>query len=228
MRLAAWVLAAAGLAACSSTPPPPDWALAAEAAVRRASAAELDGVQRVAAVEWAIAQRETARTAEPARLARLALVRCAVAQASLAAAPCAPFQALAADAAPADQAYARYLAGQAGAADLPLLPAWHRPVAQALLQARPAGAAMPALPTEPLARLVAAAVLWQAGWASADLLASAVDAAAAQGWRRPLLAWLQQQADWAAAQGDAALAAQARRRLAVLQDSAPAAAGSPP
>jgi hypothetical protein len=184
--------------------------------VRRASAAELDGVQRVATVEWAIAQRETARTADPARLARLALVRCAVAQASLAPAACAPFEALAADAAPADQAYARYLAGQAGAADLALLPPWHRPVAQALAQGRPAGAALPALPTEPLARLVAAAVLWQAGQGSAELLASAVDTAAAQGWRRPLLAWLGQQAAWADRQGDAVLAAQARRRVALL------------
>lgn len=222
LRRLAGALAVAGLVACGSTPPPPAWAVAAEGAVRRATTAELDGVQRVATVEWAIAERETARTADPARLARLALVRCAVAQASLALGPCAPYQALAADAHPADQAYARYLAGQAGAADLALLPPWHRSIAQVLMQPRPATAAMPVLPDEPLARLVAASVLWQGGWASADLLASAVDTAAAQGWRRPLLAWLQQQARWAQAQGDRALAAQAQRRLVLLQASAPA------
>lgn len=233
-RLAGCVLAVAVLAACSNTPPPPDWAVAADGAVRRATAAELDGVQRVATVEWAMAERETARTADPARLARLALVRCALAQASLALGPCVPYQALAADATPADQAYARFLAGQAAATDLALLPPWHRPIAQAIAQAvaqpgpDPAAAAptvpaLPALPEDPLARLVAASVLWQGGWASAELLATAVDTAAAQGWRRPLLAWLQLQVRWAQGQGDQVLAAQAQRRLTLLEASGPAA-----
>ena len=222
LRLSSWMLFAAGLAACSSTPPPPDWAVATAGAVRRATLAELNGEQRVATVEWAIAQRQTARTAEPARLARLALLRCAVAQASLAAGPCVAYQALAADADPAEQAYARYLAGQAVAADLALLPAWHQPVAQALVQPRPAAAALPVLPDEPLARLLAASVLWQAGWLSTELLSTAVDTAATQGWRRPLMAWLQLQARWAEAQGDVVLVRQSRHRLALLEASVPA------
>jgi len=209
------------LTACSSPPPAPDWALAAQAAARRATAADLDGVQRVAEVEWAIAWRETARTAEPARLARLALLRCAVAQAALAPPPCTAYAALQAEAAPAEQAYARYLAGQPGAADAPWLPAWHRPVAQALLGPLPAGPIrLPSLPEDPLARLVAVSVLLQAGQVSAELLALAVDTAAAQGWRRPLLAWLSQQAAWADRQGDGVLAAAARRRIALLAESA--------
>jgi hypothetical protein len=229
LRITASVLVATGMLACGSTPPPPDWAVAAEGAVRRATMADLSGVQRVATVEWAIAERETARTAEPARLARLALLRCAVAQASLAGWPCPAYHVLAADADPVDQAYARYLAGQAVAADVDMLPAWHRPVAMALTQPRSAATTvMPALPEDPLARLVAVSVLWQAGWPSPQLLSAAVDTAAKQGWRRPLLAWLELQARWADEQGDTALAGQTRRRLALLQASTPAAKSSGP
>ena len=66
------------------------------------------------------------------------------------------------------------------------------------------------------ARLVAAGVLFQAGRASPDLLALAVDTASAQGWRRPLLAWLGVQARRAEAAGAVDEAARIRRRMALV------------
>ncbi len=69
---------------------------------------------------------------------------------------------------------------------------------------------------EPLTQLVAAAVLLQAGRASPAVVAQAVDTASAQGWRRPLMAWLGVQARLAEQGGDAAEAARIRRRMALV------------
>ena len=67
-----------------------------------------------------------------------------------------------------------------------------------------------------LARLVAASVVFRNGHADAEVVAQAVATASAQGWRRPLWAWLKVQQQAAQAAGDSATAAAAERRLAVL------------
>ena len=50
-----------------------------------------------------------------------------------------------------------------------------------------------------------------------QLAALAVDTASAQGWQRPLLAWLGLQESWAQQAGHTALAEQARRRLVLVE-----------
>jgi len=201
------------LAACGSNPPPPEWALNSQGALERAASAYLSGNSRVADVEFARARTEIARTGQPGRLARAELLRCAWQVASLEVNDCPAFAPLAADAAPAEQAYARYLRALPQSGDVALLPQPQRPVAQALL----AGAAAP-LPVaqDPLARLVAAGVLLRAGQASPAVVAEAVDTASAQGWSRPLLAWLQVQARVAEQAGDRDTAERARRRAALV------------
>lgn len=53
----------------------------------------------------------------------------------------------------------------------------------------------------------------------------ATDTASAQGWRRPLMAWLLLRAERAGAAGDTALEAALRRRVAVVESGgAPASA----
>lgn len=206
------------LAGCSSAPPPPDWQMNAQGAAERGVEAWLSGVTAVAESEWTRARLEVSRTGEPARLARLALLRCAAEVASLQFDDCPACAALAADAAPPEQAYARYLAGQAGPADAERLPPAHR----ALLGPAVPAAAVQAV-ADPLSRLVAAGVLLRRGQADAALVAVAVDTASAQGWRRPLLAWLGLQHQRAVAAGDTAEAARLQRRIAVVEASAPAA-----
>jgi hypothetical protein len=71
---------------------------------------------------------------------------------------------------------------------------------------------------DPLARLVAAGVLFQGGRANPAAMALAAETAAAQGWRRPLLAWLGAQLALAEKAGDTANAAQLRRRIELVQD----------
>ena len=74
---------------------------------------------------------------------------------------------------------------------------------------------------DPLSQLVAAGVLFQGGKASPATMALAVETASAQGWRRPLLAWLLMQAQRAEQAGAAEEAARIRRRIAVVERAAP-------
>ena len=76
---------------------------------------------------------------------------------------------------------------------------------------------------DPLARLVGAAVSLQSGRADGGVVALAVETASAQGWRRPLLAWLHVQARQAETAGDANAAARIRRRIELVGGGAGAA-----
>ncbi len=220
------LLAAAALLAlsgCGSRPPAPDWALNAESAAQRATAAYLEGRQRVQSMEWDKARAEVARTARADLAARLELMRCAAQVASLEWDGCPGFAALSADAAPAEAAYARYLAGRPLAGDDALLPEAQRPVALALASAPGTVAAAVQRVAEPLPRLVAAAVALRAGQAGPELLEAGVQAASAQGWRRPLMAWLMLQARAHEQAGDEQQAQAVRRRLQLLERSVAAA-----
>jgi len=216
MRLALATLAAGLIAACASKPPPPDWQGAARSALDAAVAADLRGDERIATLEFDRARARIASTGRPDLLARAELLRCAARVASLDVAPCERFERLRADAAPAERAYADHLAGTAlAAAQVPLLPPAQQVVAG--LRAAPADDAASAARLQalddPLSRLVGAAVLLQAGRAGPAVLALAVDTASAQGWRRPLLAWLGLQHQRAQQAGDADRAARLQRRI---------------
>ena len=90
---------------------------------------------------------------------------------------------------PLRRAYADYLAARVQPQDIALLPPQHRAVAATTLSADAGAAALSAI-EDPLSRLVAIGVLFQAGRANPTTIADAVETASAQGWRRPLLAWL--------------------------------------
>ena len=207
------------LAACASTPPPPDWQMNAKDSLDRSVAAYLQGNSRVEAVEFARARTELARTARADLLARAELTRCAARVASLVFEPCAGFAALAQDASAAERAYADYLAGKISTLDAALLPEQHRAVASATITALATAVAGIA---DPLARLIAAGVLMQSARAEPAVMALAVDTASAQGWSRPLLAWLNVQALRAEAAGDAGEAARLRRRIGLVVGTAAA------
>jgi len=201
------------LAACSSKPAIPEWQMNAHAASQKATEAYLSGNARVEKLEWDRARNEVARTGRADLLARLELMRCAALVASLAFGHCESFEPLRADAAPAERAYANYLAGRLGAHEAGLLPDAQRNVAVS------ADAAALAALEDPLSRLVAAGVLLQTGRANPAVVAVAVDTASAQGWRRPLMAWLGLQVQRAEAAGDAEAVASLRRRLAIMEQA---------
>ena len=204
----AWMAAVAGLAACGSNPPVPDWQLNAKAANERSVAAYLTGNSRIEAAELARARAEVARTGRADLLARVELAHCAAQVASLVLEPCHAFEALRTDAPAAERAYADYLAGKLAQADAALLPPAHRAVANnpAALQGI----------TDPLARQVAAGVLFASNRADPRVIDTAIETASAQGWRRPLLAWLKVELKRAEAAGAAVEAERLRRRIAIV------------
>ena len=215
MTRALSILALLALAGCASGPPPAEWQMNAQSSLQRAVDAQLSGNDRVATAEFDRARGEIARTGRPELMARAELMRCAAAVAALQFEPCTAFERLRADAAPAEQAYADHLAGTLAASQRPLLP-----LAQQALSGPPSSpqadvAALRAT-ADPLSRLVGAALWLRAGRATPEVLAVAAETASAQGWRRPLLAWLRLQQQQAQQAGRADEAARLGRRIELV------------
>lgn len=198
------------LTACSSKPPTPDWQMNAQGAAQKATDAYLSGNTRVEQLEWDNARAQVSRTGRADLLARLELMRCAAQVASLEVQRCDHFEPLRQDAAAPEQAYADYLAGRVQAQQIPLLPEPQR---------KPAAGDVAALKSikDPLSRLVAAGVLFKAGSADPEVIDLAMNTASAQGWRRPLLAWLAVQIKRAESSGQIETAAALRRRMAIVE-----------
>jgi hypothetical protein len=170
------------LVACANNPPPPGWLLTAEAAINSHASLWLEGNDKLAIRQLAIAREAVSRTGDASQQARIELHACAVRLASLQGGQCPAFLPLTHDAGQTENAYAAYLAGQLATADSQFLPENQRQVWQT----------PPSLKDikDPLALLVAAAALLQAGRLPPDNIALVIETAASQGWRRPLLAWL--------------------------------------
>lgn len=183
-------LALAFLAACGSGPVAPDWQSNAYGALGAFQQLYLKGDTRGAEAEFRRARSELTSTGSAALVARAELVRCAVRSASLEFDDCPGFEKLRADAGAEELAYADFLAGRAdrAAAD------------------------------EPVSKLVGLGVQFKAGKATPESIASAVELSSAQGWRRPLLAWLGVQEKRAEAAGDAAALEAIRRRIALVSE----------
>ena len=200
MKRIGWCALALVLSGCGSKPPAPDWEVSAHGALERYEQAYLTGNLRAAEAEFARARRDLSATGQHALVARAELTRCALQVASLVFESCAGFEPLRADAPAAERVYADYLLGQPVQADQ--LPKQHRSRAVASI-------------SDPLARLVAAGVAVRAGRGTPELLQLATDTASAQGWRRPLLAWLGAQLQFAETRGATEEAARLRRRIAL-------------
>ena len=196
---------AISLSACASKPQPPAWQPDAKSSLDGATSAWLEGDTLAADAEFARARRATASTGRFDLVAQAELVRCAARVAALVY-DCPGYAALAGDATPAQRAYAAYLDGRWQGLDASLLPEQHRAV---VASGSPDGV------QDPLSRLVAAGALLKAGRIQPAGIATAVDTASTQGWRRPLLAWLGVQEQRARAVGDDAAVAQIRRRRAL-------------
>lgn len=186
------VLAAFLAAGCAGGPPPQEWRLNSVGAIQAFERQYFAGNTAIAETEFRRARGEVGSTGRLDLLARLELRRCAVRAASLEFDDCPAFEALRADAAPAELAYADYLSGRAPRREAPK-------------------------DDDPLARLVDAGVQFRHAKLAPQGIASAAETASAQGWRRPLLAWLGVQLKRAEAAGDQPAAGQLRRRIEAVQ-----------
>lgn len=209
----AMLLAAAGLlAACSSGPRAPDWQLEAKGSMDRSVAAYMEGNSRVEMAELERARGQLTRSGRADLLATAELLHCATRIASLVLdEPCTGFEKLRTDATEAQRAYADYLKGGVRSQGIALLPESQRAAA-----AGNAGAL--AGITDPLSKLVAAGVLLQTGKADPAVISQAIDTASAQGWRRPLLAWLGVELRRVEQGGNTTEADRLRRRIELTQN----------
>ncbi len=180
------VASAALLASCAGGPTPPDWQLDARAALQGFEKHYLEGNAKLAETEFARAREEIRRTGRGDLLARAELIRCAARTASLEIDSCPGFEALRRDAGAEELAYADYLAGKG----------------------------KHTVTEDALSRLVAAGVAFRTTTVTPAQIAAAIDTASAQGWRRPLLGWLEVEAKRAEAAGDREAAERLRRRIA--------------
>ena len=173
---------------CGGSPPAPEWQANAAGALQSFQHRYLTGDTNGADDDFARARFELTATGKAEVVARAELVRCAVQVASLVFEPCRGFEALRDGAGREELAYADYLEGKST-----------RPPAN-----------------EPLARLVSYGVQMRTGRIDPQGIAAAVDIASAQGWRRPLLAWLGVQLKRAQDAGDSETAARLRRRIELV------------
>lgn len=233
LQLAA-ALAACLLTACGSGPPPAAWRTDASSALDQYRGAWLRGDSRLASQAFARARAELAATGQAEMLARAELTRCALQVASLDFDDCPGFARLARDAERGSRAYAAYLAGRWSEVDPALLAAPHRAVfvaagggaeggievgAGAGAEAG-VGAGVLAAIGDPHSRLVAAGALFRVGRLAPSGLSVAIETSSANGWRRPLLAWLGVQQRRAAAAGDTEAAEAIGRRIGLVLESA--------
>jgi hypothetical protein len=201
------VLASAGC----SVAPAPAWKADTRDALDAFTVAYFAGNTKSAEHAFAEARAAVSGTGRADLVGRVELVRCAIGTAALDEAACAGADALHAELAPDDQAYADFIAGKSDPAQAGKLPEQYR----SLAQAKDDAARLHALAKieDPTSRLVAAGALFRAGELSPVGVSIAVDTASAQGWRHPLLAWLNVQAKLAEAAGDAATLDAARKRI---------------
>jgi hypothetical protein len=180
--------AAALLASCAGGPPPPDWQANAHGALASFQAFYLKGDTRTAEAEFRRAVDELSRAGSPALVARAELVRCAARTASLEFDDCPGFEKLRVDAGAEELAYAEYLLGRG-----------ERAVAD-----------------DPLSKLVLLGIQMRTSKATPESISAALQIASAQGWRRPLLAWLGVEEKRAEAAGDREALERIRRRIALV------------
>jgi hypothetical protein len=174
--------------ACAGGPEVPDWQLNSAQAMQAFQRDYLVGDTAAAERDFDEVKTNLKRTGRADLLARAELARCAVRAAALEFDDCPAFEALRAGAPPEEVAYSDFLAGKGA----------HK------------GS------DDPLARLVAAAVSLRNGTISPTEISRAVETASAQGWARPLLAWLGVQAKRAEDAGDREAAVRLRRRMDLI------------
>jgi hypothetical protein len=207
------------LAACAGGPTPPLWQSRSYASLEGFRQHYLEGNSRLAERSFAEAKAAVAATGRPELAARAELVRCALATAALDVDECARFDAMRDEATADDQAYRAFLSGQWQAQDVARLPSQYRAVTSAqdeLARNR----AMQQI-EDPVSRLVAAGALFRLAQLSPEGLTAAVDTASAQGYRRPLLAYLNVQAKRAEAAGDTTALQSIQRRIDLVYQSLP-------
>ncbi len=207
------------LGACAGGPMAPEWQLQSHASLERFTQQYLEGDTQLAERSFAQVKAAVASTGRPDLAARAELVRCALGTAALDVDACVAYESVRADATAEDRVYGDFVIGRGREQDAPRLPGQYRGVAMAHDEVT-RNKAMQKI-EDPVSRLVAAGALFRLARLSPDGLAAAIDTASAQGYRRPLLAYLNVQAKRAESAGDTAALQSIRKRIDLVYQSLP-------
>jgi hypothetical protein len=214
VKPAAVLACALMLSGCAGGSPAPEWETRAYGAVEKFKQQYLEGNVRRAQRYFTEAKAAAGATGKPELVARVELVRCALGTAALDVEACTGFEALRDGATKDDQAYGIFLSGSMQELKTSRLPSQYRGVATAP-DAAARNQAMQKI-SDPVSRLIAAGALFRGAQLSNDGLNSAIDTASMQGYRRPLLAYLNVQAKKAESSGDAAALQSIRQRIELV------------
>ena len=124
----------------------------------------------------------------------------------------------AAEAAPANRNFYRFLKGDVATVDVSLLPEPYRPFWMAFSSGDAAKTAVSIAAIEdPLSRLIAAGLAVSHRLENDAMLQIAVETASLNGWKRPLIVWLERLQSSCEAAGDAAKASTIRSRIELMK-----------
>lgn len=207
------------LGACAGGPMPPEWQSQSHAAMERFTQQYLEGNAPLAQLSFARAKAAVASTGKPELAARVELVRCALGTAALDFDACAVYESTRSDATRDDQVYGDFVSARLREQDASRLPPQYLAVATARDEAS-RNKAMQQI-ADPISRLVAAGALFRLAQLSPEGVAAAIDTASAQGYRRPLLAYLAVLAKRAESAGDAAALQSIQKRIDLVYRSLP-------
>ena len=213
------VLVVLSLGACAGGPMPPEWQTQSHALMERFTLQYLEGMTQLAERSFAQVKAAMASTGRPELAARAELVRCALGTAALDVDACMAYESARADATTEDRVYGDFVTGRGRGQDASKLPGQYRGVAMAHDEVT-RNKAMQKI-EDPVSRLVAAGALFRLAQLSPDGLTTAIDTASAQGYRRPLLAYLNVQAKRAESAGDTAALQSIRKRIDLVYQSLP-------
>ncbi len=217
---ASWLPVALALCACASGPAVPDWQAQSQSALENFRQRYLEGDSSGAARTFARAKAALASTGKPELVAKAELVRCALGVAALDFDACKEYEARRMDATREDLSYGNFVDGTPKDPEaVQLLPSQYHEVATAHDDQSRAKAL--ARIADPVSRLVAAGASFRQSRLTPEGVAMAVDTASAQGYRRPLLAYLNVQAKQAQAAGDTAAEDAIRKRIEIVYQSLP-------
>ncbi len=198
-------------AGCSSSPPPPDWKMNTVSLLEHYQARWLEGDSKDTDLALEQSRKEIAKTGRLDLLARLELAACGTRIAALDFDTCAAYLPLAGEATANDKAYAQFIGGDWRNLDAKLLPAQYGSLVGA--KDDPSANKAVAEVKDPLARLIAAGMLFKQGRADPATASLATETASERGWRRPLLMWLEVELKRAQAANDQTAIAHLQRRI---------------
>jgi hypothetical protein len=208
------------LCACAGGPVAPQWQTQSQSALEEFKQHYLEGNTPAAARAFARARSAVAATGRPELVARVELYRCAIGVAALDLEACTEFEALRGETSAEDRSYGDFVTGTLKDSQaVALLPDPYREIASASNDAARDKAL--ARIADPVSRLVAAGVLFRKSQLTPTGVSTAVDMASAQGYRRPLLAYLNVQEKQAQSAGDTAAAEAIRKRIEFVYQSLP-------